>query len=105
MKMPVAPQPYIIQIDLEDGDLSTDSKSRPAARVDVKLLQHLLDGTGIELDAGYRPVCINPQHNRFVVRGHGTHAAKQRAERMLGEGVKFFSDNRMQAVSAPPKAH
>ena len=102
MKMPAACEQYLIQIDLDAGDPSR-AKSRGKIQVDVELLQRLLQGTGIELDAKYHPVRIHPQQQRFVVRGHGTAAAKQRAERMLGQGVKFFADGRVQAISAGTK--
>jgi len=105
MKMPVAPQQYIIQIDFNSATRSARG-NKGAAAVEVSQLQRLLSGTGIELDASYRPVCINPQQQRFVVRGQATPDAKKRAERKLGEGIKFFTDARAQtyAPAAPAKS-
>ena len=34
------------------------------------------DGTAIELDESYGPICVNPKERRFVVRGFATGAAK-----------------------------
>jgi hypothetical protein len=90
-----AAQRYLIQIDLAE---------KPNARVDLSVLQRLLDRTGIELDAKYAPVCINPQQRRFVVRGEATLEARQRAEKKLGADVKFFSDSRVQPMAGGKRA-
>lgn len=86
-------QRYIIQIDLPPA------ASSKTARVNVATLQRALAGTGIQLDPSYAPVCINPQQQRFVVRGLATTAAKQRAEKKLGPVVKFFADGRVQTLA------
>ena len=103
MKTPAAPQQYIIQIDLApNGELSI--RNSAAAPVDLKQLQRLLDETGITLDANYRPICVNPQQQRFVVRGRATPEARLRAERKLGNGVRFFSDGPVQAMNVRQKS-
>ncbi len=99
MKMPVAPQRYIIQIDLAPERVNS-ARATVGTPVDLKQLQRLLQGTGIELDKNYRPICVNAQQQRVVVRGQATPEARQRAEKMLGDGVKFFSDGRVQMASA-----
>lgn len=88
-----ASQRYIIQIDLPKA------APKKQARINIETLQRALAGTGIELDTGYAPVCINPQQHRFVVRGLATTKAKQLAERKLGADVKFFADARVQPTT------
>ncbi len=90
-------QRYIIQIDLPNA------AQKKNARVDLDLLKHLLEDTGIELDSNYAPVLINPQQRRFVVRGEATAVGRQRAEQKLGTNVKFFSDGRVQSMTANRK--
>ena len=92
MKQHAEAQRYLIQIDL------AESATQKNARVDLSLLQRLLDRTGIALDSKYAPVCINPQQRRFVVRGDATIEARHRAEQLLGHGVKFFADSRVQTM-------
>ena len=102
MKTPTAPQQYIIQIDLvPNRQLSVRNSAE--AQVDLKQLQRLLDETGIKLDANYRPICVNPLQQRFVVRGRATPEARLRAERKLGNGVRFFSDGPVQAMNLRQK--
>lgn len=92
MKKNADAQRYLIQIDLAETAVT---KNR---RVDLQAMQSLLDHTGIALDAKYAPVCINPQQRRFVVRGDATLEARHRAEQLLGHGVKFFADSRVQTM-------
>ena len=87
-----AAQNYIIQLDLPNG------RSKKSGRLDMKTVLRLFDGTGIELDANYGPILINPQERRFVVRGLATSESRQRAEQRLGKDVKFFSDGRVQPM-------
>lgn len=108
MKMSANPQQYIIQVDLPPATAAA-SRGQPAtarpvkAPVDLKMLQRLFDETGIKLDANYRPICVNSQQQRFVVRGRATPEARRAAERKLGGGVKFFSDGPVQAMNVRPK--
>ena len=48
---------YVIQLE------------RPGERVDMEFVRALLGDTGVELDAAYGPVAVNPSLGRFVVRG------------------------------------
>jgi hypothetical protein len=98
MKTPVAPQQYIIQIDLASEE-QVSASSSAGAQVDIKELQRLLGEAGIKLDANYRPICVNSKQKRFVVRGRATQEARLRAERKLGNGVRFFSDGPVQAMN------
>ncbi|MEK7726856.1 MAG: hypothetical protein AAB354_00515 [candidate division KSB1 bacterium] len=93
MKQHALAQRYLIQIDLAEAALQKN------ARVDLSVMQRLLDRTGIALDSKYAPVCINPQQRRFVVRGDATLEARHRAEELLGPDVKFFSDGRVQPLA------
>ena len=70
---------YIIQLDL------------PAAgRHGLEALAEKLAEAGVELDQSYRPVCINPKLQRYVLRGDANPEARRVAERI--GGVEFFSD-------------
>jgi hypothetical protein len=76
-----------------------DSKSRyviqlerPGERVDMEFVHALLDETGVELDAAYGPIPVNPDLGRFVVRGVASPEARALAERI--PGVRFFADAR-----------
>ncbi len=103
MKTSTAPQQYIIQIDLAPkGQVS--ARTSAEEHVDLKRLQRLLDETGIKLDANYRPICVNEQQQRFVVRGRATPEARLLAERKLGNGVRFFSDGPVQAMNLRQKS-
>lgn len=93
MNMRPETQRYIIQIDLPNAA----PKKNP--RVDLNILKKIFKDTGIELDANYTPVLINPQQQRFVVRGEATAEGRQRAEHKLGTNVKFFSDGRVQPTT------
>ena len=103
MKMPVAPQKYIIQVDLLSNQ-ATAVRGVTGAPVGLKAFQRLLDGTGIKLDPHYRPVCVNAQRQRFVVRGEATPEARLRAEQMLGDGIRFIPDGTVQTLSAHQKS-
>ncbi|NUO78871.1 hypothetical protein HUU05_02260 [candidate division KSB1 bacterium] len=97
MNTKLASQSYLIQIDL------AKAAEKKKARVNIDTLKRLLGGTGIELDPSYSPVCINPQQHRFVVRGEATSEARRRAEQRFGTDVKFFSDGRVQPITANGK--
>jgi hypothetical protein len=73
---------YVIQLE------------RPGEPVDMEFVRTLLGGTGVELDAGYGPVPVNPSLGRFVVRGFASPEARALAERI--PGIKFFADVRQQ---------
>jgi len=75
---------YVIQLE------------RPGDRVDMEFVRDLLGGTGVELDAEYGPVPVNPSLGRFVVRGFASPEARALAERI--PGIKFFADARQQPV-------
>ena len=47
---------YVIQLE------------RPGERVDMEFVRALLGDTGVELDAGYGPIPVNPGLGRFVPR-------------------------------------
>ncbi len=93
MKQHALAQRYLIQIDLAEAAMQKNT------RVDLQVMQRLLDHTGIELDARYAPVCINPGQRRFVVRGDATLEARHRAEQQFGADVKFFADSRVQPLA------
>ena len=69
---------YVIQLE------------RPGERVDMEFVRALLGDTGVELDAGYGPIPVNPGLGRFVVRGFASPEARAVAERI--PGVRFFAD-------------
>ena len=73
---------YVIQLE------------RPGEHVDMEFVRALLGGTGVELDAGYGPVPVNPGLGRFVVRGFASPEARALAERI--PGIRFFADVRQQ---------
>src|SRR5213079_3336282 len=73
---------YVIQLE------------RPGERVDMEFVRALLGGTGVELDAEYGPVPVNPGLGRFVVRGFASPEARAVAERI--PGVRFFADARQE---------
>ncbi len=76
---------YIIQIE------------RSGQKLDMASAQALLAGTGVELDAAYGPILVNPKLGRYVVRGLATPSARREAENV--PGVSFFSDARQTAVA------
>ncbi|HEV8265778.1 MAG TPA: hypothetical protein VGQ06_12595 [Gemmatimonadales bacterium] len=73
---------YVIQLE------------RPGERVDMEFVRALLGGTGVEVDAGYGPVPVNPGLGRFVVRGFASPEARALAEQI--PGIRFFADVRQQ---------
>ncbi len=73
---------YVIQLE------------RPGERVDMEFVRALLGDTGVELDAAYGPVAVNPSLGRFVVRGFASPEARAVAERI--PGVRFFADARQE---------
>jgi hypothetical protein len=74
----------IIQVDLPGGKLAMEAVSK------------LLEGTGIEIDANYGPIPINPAIGRYVVRGRATLEARAKAEKI--PGVRLFADTRIQPM-------
>lgn len=76
--MPADKSRYVIQLE------------RPGEQVDMEFIRGLLSETGVELDAGYGPVAVNPSLGRFVVRGVASPAARALAERI--PGIRFFAD-------------
>ena len=73
---------YVIQLE------------RPGERVDMEFVRALLSDTGVELDAAYGPIPVNPSVGRFVVRGSASPEARALAERI--PGVRFFADVQQQ---------
>jgi hypothetical protein len=73
---------YVIQLE------------RPGERVDMEFVRALLGDTGVELDAAYGPIAVNPTLGRFVVRGVASPEARALAERI--PGIKFFADARQE---------
>lgn len=69
---------YMIQIE------------RPERKIDLEAAQSILDPAGVEVDASYRPVCVNPKLGRYVLRGRATDEARSKAEKI--EGVQLFPD-------------
>lgn len=69
---------------------------RPGRKLAMETVAELLEGTGVEIDADYGPIPINPAIGRYVVRGRATIAAKARAEKI--SGVRLFADARVQPV-------
>lgn len=69
---------YVIQLE------------RPGERVDMEFVRALLGDTGVELDAEYGPIPVNPNLGRFVVRGVASPEARAQAERI--PGIRFFAD-------------
>lgn len=72
---------------------------RPGVRLCMEDVSELFRGTGIELDASYGPILVNPGLGRFVVRGLADPPARERAEAI--PGVRLFADARIEP--APPE--
>lgn len=70
---------------------------RPGQKLDLPAVQALLKGTGVQLDASYGPILINPQLGRYVVRGKATSKARAKAEQI--PGVRFFAEVRQKPMS------
>ena len=77
-----AAERYIIQVE------------RPGERIDMAAVRVLLGDTGVELDADYGPVPVNPKLGRYVVRGLASPDARARAEAI--PGVRFFAEVRQE---------
>lgn len=84
---PEAASNYLIQLDV--GQQSAGMGE----------VRKLLAGAGIDLDASYGPIPIDPVKGRYVVRGTATPSARQHAEANI-PGVQFFGDPRI-APTAP----
>lgn len=78
---------YIIQLDLP-----------PAGGRDLGSITKELREAGVEIDADYHPVCINPKLQRFVVRGVASVEARDAAEKI--GGIQFFADSPIQAAKS-----
>ena len=89
-------QYYLIQINLP---ATASNAVRGMPRADIESVETLLGDTGIELDQQYGPICINPQQQKFVVRGEATPEARHRVEERLGDQVRFFADPRVHPTS------
>ena len=63
---------------------------RPGQKLGMDDVSELFRGTGVELDASYGPVLVNPSLGRFVVRGLADARARKRAEAI--PGVTLFAD-------------
>ncbi len=63
---------------------------RPSQDLDMPAVLEMLQGTGVELDASYGPLLINPKLGRYVVRGSTTPDARGKAEQI--PGVRFFAE-------------
>ena len=63
---------------------------RPEEKLDLEAAQSILAPSGVVLDASYRPVCVNPELGRYVLRGSATDKARSKAEKI--EGVRLFPD-------------
>jgi len=59
----------------------------------MESVRKLLEGTGVEIDADYGPIPINPAIGRYVVRGKATLEARAKAEKI--SGVRLFADTRV----------
>lgn len=66
-------------------------------KLDMAAIGALLESTGIELDAGYGPILVNPKLGRYVVRGVATPEARAKAERI--PGIRFFADVQQKPVT------
>ena len=66
---------------------------RPGQKLQMDDVTELFRETGVELDASYGPVLVNPGLGRFVVRGLADPLARERAEAI--PGVKLFADARI----------
>ena len=69
---------------------------RPGGKLAMEAVRQLLEGTGVEIDADYGPIPINPAIGRWVVRGRATREAKAKAEKI--SGVRLFADARVQPM-------
>ena len=69
---------------------------RPGGKLAMEAVRKLLAGTGIELDADYDPIAVNPAIGRYVVRGMATPTARAKAEKI--PGVRLFADARVQPM-------
>lgn len=79
-----------------DSDMSSViiQVDRPGRKLAMEAVNKLLEGTGVEIDANYGPIPINPAIGRYVVRGRATPAARAKAEKI--PGVRLFADARVQ---------
>lgn len=71
---------------------------RPKGKVSLEEARSLLETTGVEVDASYKPVCVNPKLGRYVLRGNATDEAKSKAEQI--EGVQLFRDSKILPAKA-----
>ena len=79
-----------------DTSLVIIQVDRPGGRLAMEAVAKLLEGTGVEIDASYGPIPINPAIGRYVVRGRATPAARAKAEKI--PGVRLFADARVQPM-------
>ena len=70
---------YIIQLELP----LSEGRS-------LEELQAFLAECGVQLDQNYKPVCVNPKLQHYVVRGMASDEERLVAQAI--KGVQFFSD-------------
>ena len=66
---------------------------RPGKKLNMSIIQELLEGTGIKLDLNYGPFCVNPKLGRYVVRGTGDSASMKKVENI--PGVRSYKDTKI----------
>lgn len=71
---------------------------RPGEKLDMNGIMKILENTGVELDQNYKPVLVNPQLGRYVIRCKATPEAKAKAESIIG--VKLFRDVRISPMQS-----
>ncbi len=69
---------------------------RPGEKLDMRAIERILEGTGIQLDPAYGPLAVNPQLGRYVVRGRVTQQARTLAEKI--PGVRLFADVKQKPI-------
>ena len=70
--------------------------SSPAGRPGLPTLIDRLKSAGVNVDASYRPVLVDPKKQRYAMRGEATPDAKKRAEQ--NDDLAFYSDEPIEPV-------
>ena len=77
-------QRFIIQID------------NVGKKMDIEVVNKMLSNTGIIIDPNYKPICVNPKINRYVVRGFANSEAQKKARNV--KGITLFRDSKVRPL-------
>jgi hypothetical protein len=69
---------------------------RPGKKLNMQIIQEILESTGIKLDLNYGPFCVNPKAGRYVVRGIGDPVSVEKVKNI--PGVRLYKDTRIYPV-------